>query len=276
MDTTLRYESNSGAVIRFEPDASYHYSGATLHDYSHSYSTNGGKITQFTDEITDWTLDIVVAGTSAEDRNNMIEAFEYDVLKMIPGKLWSGEYYLECYVTANSKDQWWFDEGYMHASITVTAEKPKWVREFYKVFGEERDEDSTGIDYAHDWSFDYASNVLVKTAKNTSIVSAPFRMTVYGPTTKTVSIIIGSNTYEVSRKLTDGQQLVIDSRLKTITLKEGNGAESNVFSERSGEQVLGSGSYIFEPIPAGVSYVTWDGDYRFELVVYDERSEPRW
>lgn len=276
MDTTLRYESNSGAVIRFEPDASYHYKGATLHDYSHSYSTNGGKITQFTDEISSWTLDIVVAGSSADDRNNMIEAFEYDVLKMTPGKLWSGDYYLECYVTASSKDQWWFDEGYMHASITVTAEKPKWVHEFYKVYGKGRDTDETGIDYAHDWSFDYTNNLTVSWAVNTNIVEAPFRMRIYGPTDAAVQVIIGVNVYAVDLTLAEGEVLAIDSRDKSITLKKSDGTVVNEFYKRVGTQRKGSGSYIFEPIPAGSNIVSWSNKYVFDLTIYDERSEPKW
>lgn len=276
MDTTLRYESNSGAVIEFAPDSAYHYSGATLHDYQRTYEAVGGKITQWTEEITDWSLDIVVAGTTAEDRNAMIEAFEYDVLKMKPGKLWSGDYYLECYVTASSKDQWWFDEGHMHASITITAEKPKWIREFFKVFGKGRDVDETGIDYAHDWSFDYANNLSVSWAVNTNIVDAPWRMRMYGPTDEAVNVIIGTNVYAVDVKLKEGEVLTIDTRDKSITLRKADGTEENLFYKRVGTQILGSGSYVFQPIPAGSNVVSWSNKYVFDLTIFDERAEPRW
>lgn len=277
MDTTLRYESNSGASIEFAPDSAYHYKGATLHDYSHGYESSGGRITQWTQDITDWTLDAVVAGSTAEDRNAMIEAFEYDVLKMTPGKLWSGDYYLECYVTASSKDLWWSDEGLMHASLTVTAEKPRWVREFFKVFGDgRRDDDDTGIDYAHDWSFDYANNLSISFAKNTGIVEAPFRMRVYGPTPDTVQIIIGHNVYAVDVVLKKGELLTIDSREKTIALTKADGTAENLFAKRVGTQRVGSGSYVFEAIKPGSNTVSWSQKYVFDLTVYDERAEPRW
>lgn len=276
MDTTLRYESNNGTVVEFAPSSKYHYTGATLHDYEHQYTVINNRITGFYDEVTEFELSVVVAGESSDDRNIMIEAFEYDVKKLVPGKLWCGDYYLECYITASSKDSWWWEDGHMAATLTIAAEHPKWVHEEFKVFGKGKDVDDTGIDYSHDYSFDYSNNLTVSWANNTGIVPAPFRMRVYGPTDKAVSIIIGANSYGIDVILAAGDVLTIDSRNKTITLKDKSGAETNLFNKRVGQQVQGSGSYIFEGIPSGKNVVSWAANYIFDLTIYDERAEPRW
>ncbi|ERI87681.1 hypothetical protein HMPREF1587_00720, partial [Bifidobacterium breve JCP7499] len=39
---------------------------------------------------------------------------------------------------------------------------------------------------------------------------------------------------------------------------------------------LDSGSYIFQPLPAGRAEVSWPGGYTFELTPVEERSEPPW
>lgn len=276
MDNTLKYESNNGSVIEFKLDSSYHYSDATLHDYERSYTTVGGKITQFYDELQTFTLEAIVAGASADARNDLLEALEYDVQHLKPGKLWSNGYYLECYATASEKDKWWFDAGYMHAKLTFTAEKPKWIHEFYKLYGISRDEDELGIDYAHDYSFDYTSNISMNYAKNTNFCDSPFMLRVYGPTEDPVEIIIGNTVYAVDVTLQDCELLTIDSRNKTIELKAKDGTKTNVFEKRVGVQRKGSGSYIFEPIPAGVNAVSWTHKYIFDLTIYDERVEPKW
>lgn len=275
MDTTLRYESNNGTVVEFAPSSRYHYTGATLHDYEHQYNSVNNRITRFYDEITEFELDVVVAGDTTEDRNRMVEAFEYDVQRLKPGKLWCGGYYLECYVTASSKDSWWWEDGHMAASLTITSESAKWVHEEFHLFVK-GEKSGTGIDYEHDWGYDFTSNIMVQYITNTNIIPAPFVILVTGPADHGISINIGGNTYAVDIALEDGQLLTIDSRTKRIYTTDRDGTVTNIFSKRVGRQVEGSGEYIFEPIASGSNLVGWDNTYTFGLTVFDERAEPRW
>lgn len=275
MDVTLRYESNNGAVIEFKPDSVYHYAGATLHDYKHPYTTLGGRIVGFKHEVTDFELDVVVACGSGEDRDRMFEAFEFDVIVGKAGRLWSNGYYLRCYVTASKKSNWWWHDGYMHASITITSDEPNWVREAYKLFrlGEVG---GTGIDYAHDWGFDYVSNVMIQDITNGSFVPVDFRMNVYGSVSDGVSIKVGDYTYAVDCVLGEGEVLTIDSREKSIVKTTATGEKSSLFSARVGEQVVGSGFYVFQKVESGNNFVSWPATYSFDMTLYETRAEPRW
>lgn len=275
MDTTLRYESNNGTVVEFAPSSKYHYTGASLHDYEHQYATLNSRIAGFYADVTEYDLDVVVAGSTADDRNRMVEAFEYDVIAGKPGRLWNGGYYLECYVTESKKDQWWWEDGHMAAKLKVTAESPKWVKEIRHIFvsGETS---GSGIDYPHDWSFDYANNLSIQYIDNTAICTAPFRIEASGPISGGFLVKIGQNYYGVDVDLEEHEVLVIDSRSRTIFKKAEDGTKTNLYNKRIGEQTEGSGEYVFEAIPSGSSPITWNASYNFVLTVYDERSEPRW
>lgn len=62
----------------------------------------------------------------------------------------------------------------------------------------------------------------------------------------------------------------IDSIAKTILLTKRDGTVENHFHQRNRE------SYIFEKIPAGSNIVTWDKTFKFDVVLFEERSEPKW
>lgn len=275
MDTTLRYESSNGEVLRFAADQPFHYGDTTLHDYQHDYTALGGKIVGFSHGIREFDLNIIVTGADEGERDRIIEALEHDVQTMQPGRLYSGDYYIRCYCTESSKDMWWFDDGHMHAKLKFVSDEGVWVREEYKLFklGEVG---GTGIDYAHDWGFDYVSNVMIQDITNTNFVAAPFKLNVFGPVADPISIKIGEYTYAVNTTLAENEVLTIDGRMKSITKRAADGTEESLFAARVGDQRLGSGYYVFQPVESGYNFVSWSATYSFDLTLYDERSEPRW
>ena len=54
------------------------------------------------------------------------------------------------------------------------------------------------------------------------------------------------------------------------------GDRINWFANAERGAGLDSGSYIFQPLPAGRAEVSWPGGYTFELTPVEERSEPPW
>ena len=70
--------------------------------------------------------------------------------------------------------------------------------------------------------------------------------------------------------LSDNEYLTIDSMTKTIVLTKYDGQKENCFHLRNRE------SYIFEPIPPGENIITWNGAFGFDVILLDERSEPKW
>lgn len=95
-----------------------------------------------------------------------------------------------------------------------------------------------------------------------------FRMVIHGAAVNP-TININGHIYQVNTSINDGEYIVIDSVERTVTLYSGI-AEINLFDLRYKQ------SDIFEPIDATEMTVNWGGSYEVDLILYLERSEPRW
>ena len=49
-----------------------------------------------------------------------------------------------------------------------------------------------------------------------------------------------------------------------------DGTEENLFNSKNNE------SSIWEKIPAGLSIVSWNGAFGFDIILFNERGTPRW
>ena len=94
-------------------------------------------------------------------------------------------------------------------------------------------------------------------------------MIIYGEITDP-AIYIDGYEYSVTGHIGPREYLEIDSREKTVTLVQNNGTRVNWFSHRNKD------NYIFKKMPAGESVVSWQGEYRFDIILFEERSEPKW
>ena len=54
------------------------------------------------------------------------------------------------------------------------------------------------------------------------------------------------------------------------------GLRTNLFGKAVRGTGRGSGTYIFEPLPPGMSTISWAGGFKFDLTAIEERSEPPW
>ena len=126
-----------------------------------------------------------------------------------------------------------------------------------------------GTDYHFDYPYDYALSVSGRKIVCNSVESSAFRLLIYGEATNPV-VIINGHVYTVNGTVAKGETLLIDSLNKTITLTTASGKKVNWFDKRGRED------YIFEPLPAGQSTVTWSGTFGFDLTVVEKRSEPKW
>ena len=94
-------------------------------------------------------------------------------------------------------------------------------------------------------------------------------MIIYGPVVNP-QITVGVNTYLVNIVLEEGEYLEIDSAAGTVVKVKVSGERVNAFHNRSFE------NSVFEPIHPGGQDIGWSGRFAFDLVIYEERSEPRW
>jgi phage-related protein len=84
------------------------------------------------------------------------------------------------------------------------------------------------------------------------------------------AIYIGDHLYQVYCTVNEGEYLTIDSTSKTIILTANDGTQTNVFNSRNKD------SYIFEKVKSGKNDVSWSGTFTFEIIILEERSEPKW
>ena len=123
--------------------------------------------------------------------------------------------------------------------------------------------------YPYDYPYDYTVSHVYQNIVCEAIGSSNFRILIYGEALNP-SVVIGGHTYAINGTVGKGETLLIDSLNRTITLTTAQGNKVNWFDKR------GRGHYIFEPIPAGKSDVSWSGEFGFDLTVIEKRSEPRW
>lgn len=248
-----------------------------LRDFTWDFHLHSNRITSFFKGIVTKTVPLIIKCGSREEgiekRNKLFEICEKDVLKVKHGKIIIGEYYLKCYITGSRKAKYLLDKGYMELTLTVTTDRPQWIKETKEYFLAINNDNAIvgkrNLDFNYDFPFDYTSDFNHRSIINSGIVGTPFKMIIYGPCTDP-EIHIGGNAYQVFAELTENEYLTIDSIEKTIMLTRYNGEQVNCFHLRNRE------SYIFEPIPPGENIVNWNGLFGFDFIAYDERSEPKW
>lgn len=245
------------------------------YDYVGS-SSGGGIITSFRKDLEerDMTLSIINYGNgSFEDAvDKFADVTGYDISHHSPGKLYVGEFYLRCFITATRKAEWESESSYLDNKVTLTTEYPMWIEEDMQQFrkavaNEPRNE---YLDFPFGFPFDFLGGVSgVGYLENRENTPCNFRMIIYGPCTHP-RIIITDHIYEVITKLSAGEYLVVDSREGTVSRVRNNGSTVNEFDNRNKK------SSIFDKIPAGNNMVSWDGSFGFDIIQYNERDEPKW
>lgn len=246
-----------------------------LRSYKWAYDAKNNRVSYFRREIKERTLPIVVVPPNNRDEGNAIinrlmELAEKDVLEKKAGKIIAGDYYLNCFIFGNEKTKYDLQRGVFYVTLSVVPENGNegWIKESTQSF------DSTGtgsdfLDYAYDLPYDWTSPSKIRRLINTSFSSSDFKMTIYGEVTDP-TIYINGHEYSVTGHVGTGEYLEINSRDKTITLVRNNGQRVNWFRYRNKED------YIFEKIPEGELPVAWQGEYVFDVTLYEERSEPKW
>lgn len=245
-----------------------------LHDYHWQYTADGDKISVLKRGIVTKNIPIVVACQNAAEGiqiiNSLMEYSEKDILVKKPGRLIVGDYYLQCYITGSTKTDYLAKYGYMIATLEILTDQPAWIKETKFTFGYGSHlHEGNDMDYNNDFPMDYSNPLASLMVENPGFTGSDFRMIVYGEC-EDFHIGIGEHLYEVDCVIGSHEYLTIDSKKKTIVLTHANGSTDNKFRYRNRD------SYIFEKVPPGETLVTWDGEYVFDIILYEERSEPKW
>lgn len=268
----VTYINHLNEVIDFGRNGIF-VKSSDLHDYGWTVVQKNDKISGFKRGVKKRTLPVTIFASTPEAgiaaRNRLMEVAEKDVLANKPGKLIIGEYYYRCYITASVKTSYLRTRRLMELKLTLHSDKDYWVRETSHIFrktGAGRDQT---YDYLFDYAYDYMPGTQRSTLTNTGFVASNFRMIIYGACLNPV-VYIGGHAYGVNCRLNAGEYLTIDSAAKTVIKTAVDGTIFNQFNARLRK------SYVFEPIPPGTNAVMWDGDFGIDIVLLEERSEPKW
>lgn len=268
----ITYKNHMNEVIDFG-SGSIFVNESDLHDFAWSVSSKNGRISAFTKGIVPHTIPVVIVCDSEEEglkiRNSLFEKCEKDVLAMKHGKIIIGDYYLKCFVTESKKTEYLKNTRTMKLSLKVTTDFPFWIKETTTTFNYGAGSEGTNLDFNRDFPSDYTSNLIGKDLVNTDFVASNFRINIYGAC-ESPSVTIAGHEYSVNASVGTNEYLTIDSIEKTIVLTHSDGTKENCFNRRNRD------SYIFEKIPSGVSTVANNGAFKFDVILLEERGEPKW
>lgn len=278
----LKFINHINEALEFGKDGLFvNYNN--LHDYSWNHTKDNSRIRSFERGVQTRSLPVVIACDSEEQgillKNRLMEYADKDVLARQHGKLIVNDYYMRCFIIGSKKSNYLVNKGYLETTLSVITDYPQWIKESTVSFradgrvknsGVETEADGKcNLDFSYDFPYDYTSYMAGRTLNNPGFTSTNFRLIIFGSAVNP-AVHIGGHTYQVNCVIQEGEYLTIDSLAKTITLTKIDGIKENHFNDRNRE------SYIFETIPAGNNSVTWNKTFGFDVVILEERSEPKW
>lgn len=269
----FRYQNHLGEVFEFGKDGIF-VDTNDLHDYEWDVTRKGNRINRFDRSTDDKKIPVKIICKTDElgvaARNKLHEVTEKDVLAGMHGKILIGDYYYKCFVTKSEKSSYLLSKCLMDVKLTLSTDHPAWVRESMHAY---RKTGMSGNNAFFDYSFDYPHDYTAETASGTlvsgAIADSNFRMIIHGTCINPI-VYINGHAYGVRCTVGAGEYLTIDSVTKKIFLTAVDGTVTNLFNRRNRE------SYIFKPIPPGQNNVTWEGNCGIDIVLIEERSEPKW
>ena len=268
----IKYINHLNEVLYFDEPKLF-IQTSDLHNFTWSVNSKNDRISGFKRGIHSKSATVIVKGSTEQECidlcNRLFDVMEKDALAVKHGRLYVGDYYLKCFVTESRKTEYQRAQGYMKATLKISTDAPYWIKETVTTFGYGAGSKGTNLDFNRDFPSDYTSNLLGKQLNNVGFVDTNFHMIIYGAC-ETPGITVAGHLYEVDASIAANEYLTIDSMNKTIILTHVDGSMENCFNLRNRED------YIFQKIPAGLSNVASNGDFKFAIVLLEERSEPRW
>lgn len=260
-------------------NAKFKLKTGNFHNVSWKYTSLakqfGVKIEKFEKDPLTLELEFLITGSNSDVRktlNDIHGSMEKDKLKISPGKLIWGDYYVTGYFIESNTFPNEDGPGVINETVFL-APYPFWISEQKISIGSITSGDEGGKKYPYTYAYEYSK---LSTKVNVNIdhyTDSDFKMTVYGPTTS-VLINIAGHPYKVDYPLEKGEYMIIDSRpyidkdKKLYVVKRG--VTTNIFQYRDVEHS------VFKKIPAGNINIDYSRTHGIDLTIFQERSEPLW
>lgn len=264
--TRERHDMQCARIVGGEPGAVR----ADIWDYKAGYRDLSYAARKARNE----TVTVAMLDLAAADALRL--AADADLASMTPGTLDFDGWSQRCYIAGIEAKAVTGDAAVVELEAVLLD--GVWRRKDSYEFRPGTGSGTVGVGHGYDYGYAYGYPYSEETSREIevdSIVASPFRIIVYGPAVRP-SVTVGGNRYQVSTDVPDGGYLLIDSIEGTVTKVAKNGYETNALPDAVLGGGVGSGSYIFEDIPAGMSTVSYDGSFGWDLEVYREDGAVPW
>lgn len=253
----------------------------SLFEFEWDYITQGQavqKIVKFEKRMKTKTFQVVISGnTSKEYRENLdkfLQLTDVDINNMQMGKLYVGDYYLECYIFASGKKKTYINTLKTMVECSIICENGNWQSDEKWVFRagqapEGGEPTGSGIIYPYNYPYNYSAPFGRNNIVNESYLDTDFEMVFYGANLLP-EVTIGGNDYRINYELDTDDYLTINSRKKAAYVTKNNGEKINVFMYRDRDWD------IFEKIKSGGNVVLLSSNAALDVTLFYERSEPFW
>ena len=246
-----------------------------LHNFEWKVTKRNNRISALDKGIQNRKIPVTIISKDDDEgieaRNRLFEIAEKDNFAMQYGKIYIGDYYLKCFVTKSQKKDYLNTKRHMITTLTVSTDFPLWVRESTTPFRKGGSNGGAGafLDFAFDFPYDFMAETASGSLACGGVTDSNFRMIIHGACIDPV-VYINGHAYGVNCTVNAGEYLTIDSVSKKIFLTAKDGTTTNLFNKRNRD------SYVFKLIPPGQNHVTWEGNHGIDIIILEERSEPKW
>ena len=274
MITGLRYTNSAGSAFDFDA-AGIHPAPSSIWDWEYEANELNGNIASYSRGSSDIDIPVAFASNAVprEAMDTLYAVCAYDLARDATGTLAMGEWSMPAALVKSVKEGWWRPDGPVVYTLTFHSPEPWWTRAVAHQFAR-FDGETGGLDYPHDYGFDYGVSGGADVVSVGGAYPADFLLRVYGPASDP-NVIVGGNSYYVQVEVPAGGLLEVDSRAGTVVLKDAQGNSTNAFPDAPDEGA-GSGRYILQQMEPGELGVTWDGTFGFDLTVYERQDERTW
>lgn len=273
----LEYIAHDGTAIDLNADALWvpHLQDMRGTSWSTTLSTRGLK-TASRDAA---TTKMTVHTTEPEMLDRLMALADLDVQAMQPGTLavndeWTQRAYLTGLTVSTVPSP-----AYAQADITVILCDGVWRRRLpTQSYTTQHPGSDASLDLPYDLPADLASPKLIQRVSNPGILPAEFACRIFGQATNP-SFQLGGNIYRLNDLTVPAGayiQIIARSDEKSIILHAADGGSKDCFAAGERGTGMNSGSYIFQPIPAGESILSWSRAFGIEFDIYQTCGGVPW
>lgn len=273
----LVYENSRGESVVFGGESGWHFRDTDIFNLAQTYSAVGGKIVGFERGVSEFSLMSYMRRGSDAERDRFINIVSYDSRVGVPGRLYAGASYMECYVMGYELANWHIFDYWMDVDLKIVSDHPAWVAKAEANLVPERREEVAGLNYPHGYPHNYGYD-----SGNSNIITNPFQLPakadIYfaGPCVQPYVIIAG-NRYQVRATAENGELIVIRGfeqrgAKQGVFLRGRDGTERAIFAQGVREP----GAMCFAEIPVGQHSASWGGNFPIAVEMYEERNTPLW